>query len=170
MTIEVDGKLLRIVNFYGVTCGHNSEEAVMQTDHLIGVIRDELEEHPNIPTLIVGDLNAEPEDVPIVQEMLQEEGWTDCAGQAGIWGRTGGQGTCTAPNSKRTTRRDYIFACPVALPMIAGCEVHKTDEFAVHQPLRIYMQMGTKQVRKQRYRKTASAKEKFEERLESRYK
>ena len=59
-TIEVDGVLLRVANFYGIIGGHGSEEAAMQTDHILGTIKDELEEHPNLPTLLLGDLNAEP--------------------------------------------------------------------------------------------------------------
>lgn len=62
---------------YGITGGHNSEEAAMQTDHLLGAIMDELEEHPMMATLIIGDLNAEPEDIPIMRQILEEESWTD---------------------------------------------------------------------------------------------
>ena len=42
----------------------------MKTDHIIGALRDDMEAHTVVPTLMVGDLNAEPPDFPAIQEIL----------------------------------------------------------------------------------------------------
>ena len=78
VTIEVAGRQLRLANFDGETGGNKSEEAAMKTDHIIGALKDELDTQPKIPTFMMGDLNAEPQDIPAVQDLLEEEAWLDC--------------------------------------------------------------------------------------------
>ena len=56
--------------------------------------RDFPQTHPPIPKCIVGDLNAEPEDVPTVMRLLEEDGWVDYGAKADIWGKQCYQGTC----------------------------------------------------------------------------
>ena len=93
--------MLRLANVYGQTGGHHDEEASMITDHIIGSIMEELETQPGIPTIIIGDLNAEPQDIPIVAEMLEQDGWVDCGHKANLWGGEVDQGTCMGPNANK---------------------------------------------------------------------
>ena len=51
----------------------------MVTDHILGTIMDEMEYQPSMPMIIMGDLNADPQNIPMVMELIEEGGWTDCS-------------------------------------------------------------------------------------------
>ncbi len=91
--VSTGTKNIMIGNVYGETGGHQKEAAAQKTDGRIEAIVNELAEHEKMPTCIVGDLNAEPEDIPMVTHMLQHETWTDCGAAASMWGGTDRQPT-----------------------------------------------------------------------------
>ena len=60
--------------------------------------------------MISGDFNADTEDLATLQQMLDEEGWTDVGAQGHRWGARRSEATCWAPNSGLSgTRRDFVI-------------------------------------------------------------
>eukprot|EP00973_Karenia_brevis_P020846 2864220-Karenia_brevis.AAC.1 len=64
--------VLIVVNLYAWTNGHTCSEAALRTNDLVDVVLTELKTHPEGPRIILGDLNADPDDVPILQEQLDQ--------------------------------------------------------------------------------------------------
>ena len=73
-------------NFYGQTGGHENEDAAKKTDDILEVLVAEMGGHGSIPKCVVGDLNAEPEDIPMARYLIEGEGWVDCGAVAEVWG------------------------------------------------------------------------------------
>ncbi len=104
--------LLRVVPLYGWTGAHGSAEAVGPTEGLLDIVADELDQAPHIPTLLIGDLNGEPEDFPTLGVLLQTKGWTDLGAAHHRWGQLPEQPTCLAPGAARAARRDCFRVPP----------------------------------------------------------
>ena len=68
---------------HGVSGG--TPEAIKATDHLVAVIKQEMQHDPSGPKLIVGDVNAVPGSIPAIREMIAEDHWTDVGGKAHWW-------------------------------------------------------------------------------------
>ncbi len=69
--------------------------------------------------VITGDLNADPEDLPMVQYRIEQEGWKDLGAHPAWW--PGGKvvPTCFAANGlAQGTRRDYVLVDPLLFGMI----------------------------------------------------
>ena len=64
---------LMIFVIYGYT--GDSGEAKLGTNAIIDAIRSEVDRATYLPTVIMGDFNAEPESIEAVQEMIDEEAW-----------------------------------------------------------------------------------------------
>ena len=94
-------KSIMIGIFYGETGGHEKEVAAQKTDEIIETLVNEVQGHGKIAKCIMGDLNADPEDIPIIEHLMREEGWTDCGAVAEIWGGKSNEPTCCAPNAKK---------------------------------------------------------------------
>eukprot|EP00969_Alexandrium_andersonii_P093926 4149316-Alexandrium_andersonii.AAC.1 len=64
-----------------------------------------------MPTLILGDLNALPEKVPCLQQLLQEGSWHDVGAKASVWdpAAVDEAPTAKAHNAREPTRIDYCF-------------------------------------------------------------
>ena len=73
VTVEIKGRVIRLANFDGATGGGQKEEEAMKIDHLIGTILDELETQPTMPTVLIWDLNADPDQVPVVKELIEDQ-------------------------------------------------------------------------------------------------
>ena len=43
------------------------------TDHLVATAREEMQHDPFGPKFIVGDINANPDSIPAIREMITEE-------------------------------------------------------------------------------------------------
>ena len=135
-------------NIYGWKDGHNDKTAAGRTNKLISATKDEITEQPHGPKFIVGDVNAEPEDLPELMDLLNNQHWTDVGEHAYMWGQLAEQPTCKAPNADVKTRRDYIFANPEGLAIIKSFQVMDDELFPVHATLR--MILDAKQVIKER--------------------
>ena len=97
---------------------------------------------PECPCLILGDLNAEPEDLPTFQ-YLTSLGWTNLGASAALWDQVPNKPTCVAPgHHSRATIRDYILASPMALPLVAGFSVDFEDTFVTHAVLRCSLDLS----------------------------
>eukprot|EP00973_Karenia_brevis_P056534 7864090-Karenia_brevis.AAC.1 len=64
--------VLNVVNLYAWTNGHTCGEAALRTNDLVEIVLAELKTHPEGPRIILGDLNADPDDVPVLQEQLDQ--------------------------------------------------------------------------------------------------
>ena len=60
----VNGTAVTIYNVYGVANGHQDKHAAAVTDGLIQAVREEILQQGDVYVALVGDFNAEPEDLP----------------------------------------------------------------------------------------------------------
>lgn len=130
--VQNGGRRAIFATVYGKTGGHEDHEAAQVTDDLLEICVEEFTTHPGIPKCITGDLNAEPEDLPMFMHLTEEMGWLDCGAKADIWGGFTYQPTCKAPSAKKETRRDYVLADPDFGPMVRKFEVITEDKIPTH--------------------------------------
>ena len=119
-----ESKYVTFFVVYGVTNGHHNRKKALQTNQYIKAISRELAQLPEGPKYIVGDINAEPSDLPDLAELLRQ-GWIDVGGTPECCAREcANVPTCHAEcKTGPPTRRDYIFASPEAAPATKECEV-----------------------------------------------
>ena len=92
-----------LCNVYGCTNGHECKPTASRTNSIFIALNRELALLPPLPACIVGDINAETQDIDELTDMLQQ-GWTDLGRHADWWGanRPKSEPTCRA----LTTRED----------------------------------------------------------------
>lgn len=90
---------IAIAVVYGETNGNHNQEAADTTCALVDAILCELETMPEIPTAIVGDLNAEHGKLEVL-EQLRITGWVDTGAVASRWGGRDNEPTCITANAK----------------------------------------------------------------------
>ena len=145
---EVAGQEVLIANVYGYTGGHTDLEAAQGTDDIIAVIIDEIAKKVRkIPILIVGDLNADVDDLPLLHDLIVEHRWRDCGACASFWGGTDKQPTCFASHAKEATRRDFMIVSPLWFKGVAKFEVTNSDSFSVHQLIGMAVNLGNLKVK-----------------------
>lgn len=66
-----------VMVIYGLSGGHQNEEATARTNDLFIMARQEMSLQAFGLQMLMGDINGEAEDFPCLQEMVLEEGWTD---------------------------------------------------------------------------------------------
>ena len=110
------------------------------TNALLKTAHQELDAQPKGPKLVVGDLNADPGNLPFLQTMCQVDGWTDLGEQAQIWGGTPSEYTCLGHNAKNPTRNDYMIANPDCLPLVKGFRVLHQEGLQVHSVLQVKLE------------------------------
>eukprot|EP00973_Karenia_brevis_P092762 12414028-Karenia_brevis.AAC.1 len=64
--------ILIVVNLYCWTNGHVCETASQRTEDLFQIVINELQTQPEGPRTILGDLNANPDDIPTLQGQLEQ--------------------------------------------------------------------------------------------------
>ena len=126
-------------NIYGWTGGHTCKKARRRTNGLCNAIRSEIGCHPPGPVFICGDVNADFDDIQCLKDLTQLDGWVDLGHNAHIWGQERDEATCLAPGAAVPTRRDYIFANPIAFPMVTNFKVHHQATYPVHSILQMYL-------------------------------
>jgi len=104
-----DGNATYAYILYGKSGGHECKHKATVTNRIIKAIRCEQSAQPSGPTVILGDTNADPEDLPVLQKLLSAHLWIDVGAHASWWGGFDAQPTCITANSGQATRRDYIF-------------------------------------------------------------
>eukprot|EP00973_Karenia_brevis_P019453 2668924-Karenia_brevis.AAC.1 len=62
--------LLIVANVYCWTNGHTCTAASTRSDDMLHIVVEELACHPHGPRIILGDLNADPEDLPTLHHHL----------------------------------------------------------------------------------------------------
>ena len=125
---------------YGWTGGRSDPKAASRTNGLVAAIGEEAKSHPEFFCCFCGDLNADPENLPALRFILEEQDWVDCGACASIWGHKDSQATCTSFNATTSTRNDFFFCQSCVLPYIQDFQVVADPEFSVHAVLRITWQ------------------------------
>ena len=120
---------------YGWTGGAESKHAAARTDQLVQAGLKQIELCPQAPTFILGDLNAEPDQVASIHQLLTDRHWVDVGAVASTWGGSDLEHTCIAPTAKQATRRDFVFCSPQAFPLIQGFKVDHSTSMPVHAML-----------------------------------
>eukprot|EP00973_Karenia_brevis_P086380 11977501-Karenia_brevis.AAC.1 len=62
---------------YCWTNGHTNQGAADRTDSLMSAIFDEFHTHPKSPKIILGDLNADTNDINTLQQQLDNSDFID---------------------------------------------------------------------------------------------
>ena len=81
----------------------------------------------------MGDFNAEPEGIESVQELIEEEAWTEIGSNAHWWGKPMKEMTGKSRANADESRIDGFLVNNGALPLIHDFYVEK-----MKQPRRIY--------------------------------
>ena len=126
------------INYY-VICGwsgsNKNKAKQARTNRLIQACRDEMAEQPDGPSRIVGDLNADPENIASLRHLLEHEDWVDVGANAHVWGRKDNEYTCITQGSKQGTRRDYLFCNTHLFPYICNFLVDHDPDIPTHATL-----------------------------------
>ena len=75
--------MIQVFNVYGQSGG--SKEDIAIAEAILEAVREEKDEEQHLPTLIVGDLNADPKRLQNINELIEEEGWIDVGLHADWW-------------------------------------------------------------------------------------
>ena len=123
-------KNLLIFVLYGMT--GDSGEARLATNAIIDAIREETERETYLPTILMGDFNDEPESIEAVQEMIEEEAWTEIGSNAHWWERPKKAMTCRSRANAEESRIDGFLVNKEALPLIHDIYVGKDEGIPTH--------------------------------------
>ena len=129
--------LLVIANVYCWTNGHQDTTAAMRSDDLLHAIFSEFDALPEGPKMLVGDLNADPSDLPTLQTHLDAGSYLDLGAQAHIYDQPSLQPTCYPPNHIHPSRRDFVIVSGSLFPFVKAFQVHELQEIPVHASLRV---------------------------------
>ena len=106
--------------FYGYSGSHSNKKLAKKTNTIIEAIIAEKGRQVQGPCIFVGDLNANPVDIPALKKLLDDKQWHDIGANARFWGQQDCEHTCITGTTKVPTRRDYLFTNSETLPMIAN--------------------------------------------------
>ena len=168
---EVGGDKIVLVNVYGATGGHQDTDAAQKTDYIMAAVQEEMEmkDMKGARIYLCGDINADVEDIPVMHDLVSNQGWQDLGERAAIWGRQPCEPTCKAPNAMQENRRDYILSNPEGFPKVLDYQVIRCDNFSVHQPIQMKLRVKDLKVEKDILYKPLDAKERFDEKIEKMY-
>ena len=134
--------MLSIFVIYGWSGSNGSKKNASKTNLLMQAILKERETQPSGPVLIMGDLNADPENIATTKEMLVNGLWVDVGAHAARWNGINKEYTCVTARSKAPTRRDYIFCNQEMMPLIRNFKVIHENGLPTHSTLAIKVDVG----------------------------
>ena len=135
------GGLCHWCNIYGHSGSHGNASEADATNSIVAAIFEDYQIRGPGPAFLVGDVNAEPADLPALQELLLNLGWTDLGAAAAMWGQPASVPTCLTKKSNEPTRRDYIFFSPAALALVRGLVVRPGDLCPTHSTLEVHFDL-----------------------------
>ena len=103
-----------------------------KTNQLFHAIQLEISAQPKGPTLIVGDVNADIDCIPVLHNLVTAGHFIDVGAHADAFGQAPNQPTCMARNSTKPTRRDFVFSSPDLFPAFKQFQVVRADVTPVH--------------------------------------
>ena len=154
---------LLVCVLYCYTGAHENHEQAAKTDELFRAAFLELAHHPDIPTIICTDLNADPDDIPILKDAICEGKWHDIGSDPTKTTSQGVQNTCFNHNSQKGTRRDYVFADPIAYNSIDSFQALRFDEVPVHALLQVRLNLSIHDLSNRKLATTPSLSQIFED-------
>ena len=80
----------------------------------------------------MGDFNAEPETIEAVQEMIDEEAWTEIGSNAEWWGRPRKEMTCRSRANAKGSRIDGFLVNKEAFPLVNDFYVEQDENIPTH--------------------------------------
>ena len=101
----------------------------------------------------MGDFNDEPESIEAVQEMMDEEAWTELGSNAHWWGKTRKEATCRSRTNAKESRIDGFIVNKDALPFIQDFYVGQDEGIPTHSCVGIKICRNT-QTEEKRFART----------------
>ena len=86
--------------------------SINYTDSIIAAIQDEMRSEPGMPTIFVGDVNAEPNMLSSIKDLSEEESCTDLGANASFWAGKDDETTCQSSANAKASRIDGTVAKP----------------------------------------------------------
>ena len=123
---------IHVYNLYDYTGGSKNPANAGKTNQLLRAILLEIEAPPKGPTLIVGDVNADIDSTPVLQNVVEAGLFIDVGAHADVFGQIPNQPTCMARNATKPTRRDFVFSSPDLFPALMQFQVVHADTTPVH--------------------------------------
>ena len=131
---------ITVYNVYGFPGAHHDKGKALRTDAILSAVMEEIEAWGDTCVALLGDLNADLEDLPSIQNFLAR-GWRDL-GSHPAWQGVHGQpaATCFAANGPpQGNRRDFVLTDPQLFGFVHTFEVTPETIFPVHRPLRFLL-------------------------------
>ena len=126
---------------YGFTGGSTDCHAASKTNAIMECIFHENTAQGNPPCLIVGDINCLTTDLTFMRHLLGSANYVDVGATESSWCAEPNAPTCKATNIETETRRDYIFAHPLVVPLLHRFSIGNDDELLVHYPLTLTLKL-----------------------------
>ncbi|MFM7984483.1 MAG: hypothetical protein ACKPKO_34675 [Candidatus Fonsibacter sp.] len=125
---------ITVYNIYGFPGGHQDKHKAGRTDAIFAAARQEMAERGDTYVAIVGDLNAELDDVPSASSLLLQAGWADLGAHPARAVQGGPIPTCFAAiGSPDGNRRDFVLVDPLLLTLITQFKVSDEGAFSGSQ-------------------------------------
>lgn len=112
---------------------------------MLGVIVDDIENRPMVPTFVMGDLNADPKGLQTIAEMEEEGEWYDIGKEVAWWGRPACVNTCHINAKAKETRIYAMLANQKTLEWIRDVQVVKGERVPTDKVLKREVAKGRKQ-------------------------
>ena len=77
-------KMIQVFNVYGQSGGGKEDIAI--TEAILEAVREEAKAETQGPTLLMGDVNADPSKLHNLKELVEKEGWIDVGLHVDWWG------------------------------------------------------------------------------------
>eukprot|EP00969_Alexandrium_andersonii_P118976 5260935-Alexandrium_andersonii.AAC.1 len=87
---------------------HNASQ-LMCTQSLFAAIEEEVMATPELPTVILGDMNVTPDRIDGIRDRLAQGSLVDLGALRSINGGGDPLPTCRAHNAQAATRRDFVL-------------------------------------------------------------
>ena len=117
---------ITVYSIYGFPGAQQDRNMALRTDSILIAIMEELEAWDDSCVALVGDLNADLEDLPSIQAFLSK-GWCDLGSHSAWYGEKG-QPTaiCFAANGPpQGNRRDFVITDPLCFSNLVLFPVHR---------------------------------------------
>ena len=113
-----------------------------KTDDLMCIILMEAARYGGVNYMIVGDINADLDRIPMIQQAMGEGEMIDVGAVANIWGRPTDEPTARVSHMTRATRIDYLLIATPMLQKVKDFAVDQRDLFPTHKPIYTTMEWG----------------------------
>ena len=117
-------------NVYGGTNAHHAVTAAARSNDLLDFIWQEFAARPPGPRMILGDLNGDSDDFPVLQAVINDGSLIDLGLHTGFDAPTA-QPTCFPFNKWALSRRDYLLVSADLLLFVNHFQVLAPDSDSV---------------------------------------